>query len=173
VSRWYPSGIYWGRCVIRIVKKLNQTDFSEFGDVIEHRGDQRRSPLSIDFTKDRADIHRAFWVSKVVEATHLPAQIKFMERHPYSDQAFVPLRDTRFLVVTCPSNADGSPDLEGLRAYEAGPGQGVTYKRNVWHAPLSAFTAPAEFFVTMGVTDRAANDEFYELPIPIALDREA
>lgn len=156
----------------RIVQPLKQADFVDFGDVIEHQGDQRRRALSIDFTCEQDDMRRAFWVSKVVEATSLPAQVKFLERHPFSDQAFVPLRDTRFLVVTCPSNPDGSPDLERIHAYEAGPGQGVIYRRNVWHAPLSAFNAPSEFFVTMGVTDKAANDEFYELPTPVAIDQE-
>lgn len=157
----------------RIVQLLNQADFSDFGDVIEHRGDQRRRALSIDFTHDHGDMRRAFWVSKVVEATGLPAQVRFLERHPFSDQAFVPLRDTRFLVVICPSHSDGSPNLDQIHAYEAGPGQGVIYRRNVWHAPLSALTAPAEFFVTMGITDKAANDEFYELPTPVAIKREA
>jgi ureidoglycolate lyase len=149
------------------VQPLNQIDFSDFGDVIEHQGDQRRRPLAIDYDRERTDMRRSFWVSKVTEATTLPAQIKFFERHPLSDQAFVPLRDTRFLVVTCPSKADGSPDLDRVHAYEAGPGQGVIYKRNLWHAPLSALTAPTEFFVTMGVTDKAANDEFFEVPMPL------
>lgn len=156
----------------RIVQPLNQADFARFGDVIEHRGDQRRRTMSIDFTDEHDDMRRAFWVSKVIEATNLPAQLKFLERHPFSDQAFVPLRDTRFLVVTCPSHPDGSPDLDQIHAYEAGPGQGIIYKKNVWHAPLSALTAPTEFFVTMGVTDKAANDEFYELPTPLSINRE-
>jgi ureidoglycolate lyase len=156
--------------VSRIVQQLKQADFVDFGDVIEHQGDQRRRALSIDFTHEQDGMRRAFWVSKVVAATALPAEVKFLERHPFSDQAFVPLRDTRFLVVTCPSNPDGSPDLEQIHAYEAGPGQGVIYRRNVWHAPLSAFDAPVEFFVTMGVTEKAANDEFYELPTPVVIN---
>jgi ureidoglycolate lyase len=148
---------------------LNQADFADFGDVIEHSGDQRRRALSIDYANEHEDMRRAFWVSKVVEATPLPARIRFLERHPFSDQAFVPLRDTRFLVVICPSRPDDSPDIERIRAYQARPGQGVIYRRKVWHAPLSALTAPAEFFVTMGITARAANDEFHELPMPIAI----
>ncbi|MBB3595232.1 ureidoglycolate lyase [Rhizobium sp. BK529] len=157
----------------RTLQPLNQAGFTKYGDVIEHQGDQRRRALSIDFTAEHDDMRRAFWVSKVVEATTLPARIKFLERHPFSDQAFVPLRDTSFLVVACPDNPDGGPDLDRLNAYIASPGQGVIYRRNVWHAPLSALTAPAEFFVTMGITDKAANDEFYELPIPLAIDPEA
>lgn len=157
----------------RTLQPLNQAGFTDFGDVIEHKGDQRRRTFSIDYASDHDDMRRAFWVSKVVETTNLPAQIKFLERHPFSDQAFIPLRDTRFLVVACPSNADGSPNLDQIHAYEAAPGQGVIYRRNVWHAPLSSLTAPSEFFVTMGITDKAANDEFYELTTPLAIDMEA
>ncbi|NLS07056.1 ureidoglycolate hydrolase [Rhizobium sp. P32RR-XVIII] len=153
----------------RIIQPLTQREFAGFGDVIEHEGDQRRRALSIDFIDAQDDMRRAFWVSKVSEAATLPTKVTQLERHPYSDQGFVPLRDTRFLVVVCPDDAKGDPDVERIKAFVAEPGQGVIYRRNVWHAPLSALTAPAEFFVTMGVTDKADNDEFFELATPLGI----
>jgi ureidoglycolate lyase len=156
--------------VDRIIQPLNQADFAAFGDVIEHQGDQRRHALSINFACEHDDMRRAFWVSKLSEATTLPAQITQLERHPFSDQAFVPLRETRFLVVTCPDDENGAPELSKLNAFLTAPGQGVIYRRNVWHAPMAALTAPTEFFVTMGMTDKAANDEFVDLPTPLNID---
>lgn len=154
----------------RTVQPLTQQGFAPFGDVIEHHGAERRHPLSVDYAREHNDIRQAFWVSKVIEEIGFPAQLKFMERHPFSDQAFVPLRDSRFLVVICPDNADGTPDVSQVQAFVAEPGQGVIYKRNVWHAPLTSLNAPAEFFVTMGVTDKAANDEFFELATPLIIE---
>ncbi len=153
----------------RIIQPLTQDDFAEFGDVIEHQGDQRRRALSIGFVQAADDMRRAFWVSKVLKATALPANITLLERHPYSDQAFVPIHDIRFLAVVCPNLPNGDPDAERFRAFLASPGQGVVYRRNVWHAPLSVLTAPAEFFVTMGVTDKADNDEFFELTTSLGI----
>jgi ureidoglycolate lyase len=158
--------------VKRFVRPLTRRDFAAYGDVIQHHGDERRHRLSIEFFSDRSDMRQEFWVSKVSTPTDVPSSIAQFERHPLSDQAFVPLDAIRFLVVVCPSRSDGTPDAEGCEAFLAGPGQGIIYRRNVWHAPLSSLTAPAEFFVTMGVAENAKNDEFYDLPAPLHIDFE-
>jgi ureidoglycolate lyase len=158
--------------VKRVVRPLTQSDFAVFGDVIQHHGGQRRHRLSIDFCGEDSRMRQEFWVSKVSTQTDLPSSIVQLERHPLSDQAFVPLDAVRFLVVACPSRPDGLPDMEACEAFVAGPGQGIIYRRNVWHAPLSSLTAPAEFFVTMGVAEHVANDEFYDLPIPLHIEFE-
>ncbi|ROT41550.1 hypothetical protein SODALDRAFT_331298 [Sodiomyces alkalinus F11] len=47
--------------------------------------------------------------------------------------------------------ARGVPDLRNLRAFIAGPGQGVTYGAGTWHAPMVALGPPGavvEFAVT-------------------------
>ncbi|MFC7398075.1 ureidoglycolate lyase [Chelatococcus sp. GCM10030263] len=156
----------------RFVRPLTQSEFGAFGDVIQHYGGERRHRLSIDFCGEHNPMRQAFWVSKVSTATDLPNSIGQLERHPLSDQAFVPLNAVQFLVVVCPSRPDGMPDMEACEAFVAGPGQGIIYRRNVWHAPLSSLTAPAEFFVTMGVADNATNDEFCDLPSPLHIALE-
>lgn len=152
------------------VRPLNQDEFAAFGDVIEHRGDSRRHPLTIDHCGAHDDMRYGCWVSKLETAVSDSALITKFERHPYSDQAFIPLGNVKFLVVVCPDLPDGGPDTAHAKAFLAGPGQGVIYRRNAWHAPLAALSAPAEFFVTMGVTDKASNDEFFDLQAPIRLD---
>jgi ureidoglycolate lyase len=153
--------------VKRFVRPLTRSDFTAFGDVIQHHGGERRHPLSINFCGEQNEMRQEFWVSKVSARTELPNSIAQLERHPLSDQAFVPLDAVQFLVVVCPSRANGMPDMEACEAFVAGPGQGIIYRRKVWHAPLSSLTAPAEFFVTMGVAENAMNDEFYDLPHPL------
>ncbi|KAL2757943.1 hypothetical protein ACRALDRAFT_1068407 [Sodiomyces alcalophilus JCM 7366] len=50
--------------------------------------------------------------------------------------------------------ARGIPDLRNLRAFIAGPGQGVTYGAGVWHAPMVAL-GPAGSAVEFAVTQFA------------------
>lgn len=165
-----PAGSFLGVFVSLRIRPLNQDEFAHFGDVIEHRGDHRRHPLTIDYCEAYDDMRYGCWVSKLQSPVSDFALITRFERHPYSDQAFVPLGDVKFLVVVCPDRPDGSPDSASLSAFVAGPGQGVIYRRNAWHAPLAALSAPAEFFVTMGVTEKGSNDEFFELAAPIRLE---
>jgi len=75
----------------------------------------------------------------------LPFDVKLLERHPCSTQAFVPMVCTRFLVVTAPTAGDGSPDAAGIVAFVCGPGQGVSYDVGVWHHPIIALDGDADF----------------------------
>jgi ureidoglycolate lyase len=76
--------------------------------------------------------------------SRFPVLAESMEKHPCSSQLFVPKKVERYLVVVAPG--DAAPDLEGLRAFVATPGQSVIYGPGVWHMPLIVFgAAPAEF----------------------------
>jgi ureidoglycolate lyase len=76
--------------------------------------------------------------------SRFPVLAESMEKHPCSSQLFVPMKVESYLVVVAPGVE--APDLEGLRAFVAMPGQGVIYGPGVWHMPLIVFgTAPAEF----------------------------
>lgn len=75
----------------------------------------------------------------------LPFDVKLLERHPCSTQAFIPMLCTRFLVVTAPAAGDGSPDVGGIVAFVCGPGQGVSYAVGVWHHPIIALDGDADF----------------------------
>lgn len=140
---------------------LTAEAFSRFGEVVAHRGDERRHR----FAMAGADgLKQAFWVTKIAQAISFPFAIDKLERHPHADQAFFPLSGQRMLIVVCPSLDDGGPDVGHALAFVSEPGQGVVYRRNVWHAGMSVLDAPAEFVVTMAM-DRAAADTDIFLPI--------
>jgi allantoicase len=67
--------------------------------------------------------------------------IKVLERHPHTNQAFVPMGnrqgDVRYLVVVALSSSDGQPDLGTLRAFVATGAQGIMYNTGVWHQPMT------------------------------------
>lgn len=102
----------------------------------------------------------------------LPLSLRLLERHPCSSQAFLPLVCSRFLVCVAPSAADGSPDLAGLRVFVAAPGQGINYRLGVWHHPIVALDAPAEFAM-LAWEDGGCDDcveHWFPAPISVSLD---
>ncbi|MEZ4299951.1 MAG: ureidoglycolate lyase [Polyangiaceae bacterium] len=78
-------------------------------------------------------------------AKSLPFEIVLLEKHPCSTQAFLPMVCTRYLVCVAPALPDGTPDIEGLVAFQCGPGQGINYRRDVWHHPILALDGDADF----------------------------
>jgi ureidoglycolate lyase len=147
---------------------LTAQAFSEFGEVIAHQGQERRH----HFPLEGADgLGQAFWVTKVAEAISFPFTVSQMERHPHSDQAFFPLSGQRMLIVVCPSLPDGGPDLSDVRAFVSEPGQGILYRRNVWHTGMSVLDLPSEFVVTMAMEKTASDtDIFLPLDQPFHVD---
>lgn len=133
---------------------LTRDVFLPFGDVvIAERSDI--TPTMVNFgTAARRD-HAARLENKRAHAqpnlatfrcapwTRFPVLAESMEKHPGSSQLFVPMKVERYLVVVAPG--DEAPDVEGLRAFVAEPGQGVVYGAGVWHMPLIVFGTPAEF----------------------------
>jgi len=66
----------------------------------------------------------------------LPVELREIERHPFSSQAFLPMQPTRFLVVVAGSAEE--PDAGDVRAFLATGQQGVNFRAGVWHHPLLA-----------------------------------
>lgn len=77
-------------------------------------------------------------------ARTLPLELKLLERHPHSTQAFLPLVVGEMLVCVAPNAADGAPDLAQLRAFVGQAGQGVNYNAGVWHHPIVALHRDAD-----------------------------
>src|SRR4051812_10429523 len=115
---------------------LTREAFAAFGDVvIAERADI--TPIMVNFgTAARRD-HAAALESTRAHAlpnlatfrcapwARFPVVAESMEKHPRSSQLFVPMKVDRYLVVVAPG--DSAPDIEGLRAFVAVPGQGVVY----------------------------------------------
>lgn len=101
----------------------------------------------------------------------LPGAIRRLERHPHAAQTFLPLTVGRWMVAAAPTGADGLPELGGLAAFLAGPGDAVCFDRNIWHAPMTVFDQPAAMVMMMWRA--AAGDDTVLLdlsePIPFAL----
>jgi ureidoglycolate lyase len=100
-------------------------------------------------------------------AKALPFEVRLLERHPCSTQMFVPMSCRRFLIVVCPDDARGEPDLAGLRAFVCGPGQGVNYRAGVWHHPIIALDEAADFLMLSWEDGSARDCEEHPLSAPL------
>jgi ureidoglycolate lyase len=133
---------------------LTREAFLPFGDVvIAERADI--TPVMVNFgtaarrndagslVNQRPHAHPNLATFRCAPWSRFPVIAESMEKHPRSSQLFVPMKVERYLVVVAPG--DDAPDVEGLQAFVALPGQGVIYGPGVWHMPLIVFGTPAEF----------------------------
>ena len=88
-----------------------------------------------------------------------PIEVKLLERHPLSSQAFFPLDNKPYLVLV--AAATEKIELDSLRAFLAHGRQGVNYKRGVWHHPLLAIDKETDFIVVDRGGDGENCDEFF------------
>ncbi|KAJ7703008.1 galactose-binding domain-like protein [Mycena rosella] len=82
-------------------------------------------------------------------------ELKVMERHPYTNQAFIPMGKgsgegladpgSAYLVVVAKNAADGRPDLSTVRAFIATASQGIVYDTAVWHQPMTVLGKAMDF----------------------------
>lgn len=134
------------------VEPLTPEGFAPFGDVVSaglaagasaNQGTAVRFDWAARLVNERPGARPNLSVFRSVART-LPLSITLLEKHPRSTQAFLPLICARILVIVAPTAADGTPDLDGLRAFVALPGQGINYGVGVWHHPIVALDALAE-----------------------------
>ena len=122
---------------------LTPEAFSDYGAVLMTSGKvPSRSEFAgnIDNLRDHAKANLTF-----IHAAPKPAVIKAVERHEFSNQVFVPMRDARFLVGVCKETPNGNPDMNSLIVFLALSGQAVNYNAGVWHSPLCVIDEPAQF----------------------------
>jgi ureidoglycolate lyase len=101
------------------------------------------------------------------EPCALPLTLEMVERHPLGSQAFIPMTAEPFLVTVAP-DAGGRPGP--VRAFVAGPGQGVNLLRGVWHGVLTPL-GPSGLFAVIDRIGAGANlDEhrFDAAPVIVA-----
>ncbi|EED81677.1 ureidoglycolate hydrolase [Postia placenta Mad-698-R] len=79
--------------------------------------------------------------------------VKLLERHPYTNQAFIPMGageelpqpGTRYLVIVALNGEGDRPDLATMRAFVAHAGQGVVYNTGLWHHPMAVIDKAMDF----------------------------
>ncbi|KAH9935328.1 allantoicase [Fomitopsis serialis] len=80
-------------------------------------------------------------------------EVKLLERHPCTNQAFIPMGGGEgldspgetYLVIVAKNGADDKPDLQSMRAFIATAGQGIVYNTGIWHHPMAVIDRTMDF----------------------------
>ena len=93
-----------------IPKQITKENFSSFGDIISTK-DVKPIDINAGYAKrfdDLANINTSIDNGKTIvsifSATkrNFPMKIDMMEKHPLGSQAFIPMKETTFLVLVAP-----------------------------------------------------------------------
>jgi len=128
----------------KIIKPIHITkeNFSEFGDMISTK-DIKPLKINNGYAKRYDGIANLNTSNDNGETTisifsalkrSFPLKIDMMEKHPLGSQAFIPMKETTFLVFVAPKGE--KPSLDKVEAFIVPPGIGVNYNPGIWHFPL-------------------------------------
>ena len=125
-----------------IPKPITKINFSKFGDIITtddlkpieiNNGYAKRFDgiANLNTSKDNGVLTISIFSAL---KRSFPMKIDMMEKHPLGSQAFIPMKETTFLVFVAPEGE--KPDLNKIESFIVPPGIGVNYKIDIWHFPL-------------------------------------
>ncbi len=136
---------------ILTLSALTQDAFAPFGDVLDVTGGPDKlinqglcgrfhDRARLDFGPDgRAGISLFDAVPRA-----LPYLLEMVERHPEGSQAFIPMHEQAFLVITA-QDEGGRPGRP--QAFLSNGAQGINFHRNIWHGVLTPLSHPGRFAV--------------------------
>ena len=121
---------------------INNLNFSEFGEVITTK-DIKPLDINNGYAQRFDGIANLDTKEKNGETTisifsalkrNFPMKIDMMEKHPLGSQAFIPMKETTFLVFVAPEG--DVPNLNKIESFIVPPGIGINYNPGIWHFPL-------------------------------------
>ena len=151
-------------------RPLTPDAFKPYGQVLMGPGEgpeRYEFAAVVDNRRPDAKANFTFMRSKLAQS---PVAVRAMERHVFSNQIFVPMNGTAYLVAACPSTADGDPDLDRLEVFVATGGQAINLDTGVWHAPNTPLGTPGEFVMLRFDDGGPADTELRQLDAPIEVD---
>jgi len=125
-------------------KPITKENFSKFGDMIT-TADIKPIEINEGYAKRFDGIANLNTSADNGETTicifsalkrSFPMKVDMMEKHPLGSQAFIPMKQTTFLVLVAPEGK--KPDLNKIEAFVVPPEIGVNYNPGTWHFPLIA-----------------------------------
>lgn len=146
-----------------LLHAITEEAFAPFGTLLDFPGTGERVDASRHLTNLRRQAEVQFSITNRI-STELPFLNRTMERHRWSAQMFVPIDVSRYIVAVAPCAADGGPDLANLRGFSVSGDQGIVYRPDVWHCPMTVLDHNARYAVLLWRDGTADDEEFVELP---------
>ena len=123
-------------------KKITRKNFKKFGEVISTK---KIKPININngyakrfdnLCKINTSLKKGNTIMSIFSARKrkFPMNIKMMEKHPLGSQAFIPMKETKFLVFVAPKGK--KPNVKKIESFIIPKQTGINYKPGIWHFPL-------------------------------------
>ena len=153
---------YNGVMKIITARPIDTDSFAPYGQLLDVPPKPGRYDFQAELFNGRSDAKPNLLLARA-NGISLPLDMKVMERHPHSSQAFFPLDAERYIVMVCPGAADGSPDMARLDAFLIPGNLGINYNPGTWHHPMTALDSPANFAALVWEDGSEADTEWYTL----------
>lgn len=150
-------------------RPIDAIAFAPFGQVLEVPANGNRQDYAAGLSATGGSLKPNLAIVRG-EPRPMPFQLEAMERHPASSQAFMPLSASRYLVLVCPSKADGSPDFGRLEAFECNGNQAINYNRGTWHHGMTTLDQPGTFVMFMWDEGSERDTEWSRVVEPILIN---
>ena len=123
-------------------KKINKTNFSKFGQIIDtskkkyFRINNGYAKRYDNLGKINTSLKKGRTIVSIFSAKKrkFPMKVDMMEKHPLGSQAFVPMKETSFLVFVAPKG--NKPDLKKIQSFRIPKQTGINLNPGIWHFPL-------------------------------------
>ena len=123
-------------------KKITNKNFKKFGEVISTK---KIKPININngyakrfdnLCKINTSLKKGNTIMSIFSTRKrkFPMNIKMMEKHPLGSQAFIPMKETKFLVFVAPKGK--KPNVKKIKSFIIPKQTGINYKPGIWHFPL-------------------------------------
>ncbi len=91
-------------------------------------------------------------------------EVRWLERHAFSTQMFVPMRAGRYVVVV--AHGGDAPELASLRAFVVEGSRAITYRPGTWHHPMIALDDSLDFvnFIFSDGSERDCDEVAFDPP---------
>jgi allantoicase len=153
--------------VVLPVVPLTPEAFAPFGQVLQAYGDHTTAPKGVRITPANGGSASKFHKLALLDSSYPPESgattgisiyrcnpstdiaedgsmaLKVLERHRFTNQAFVPMGQEKldgsgwkYIVVVSQNGEDDKPDLRTLRAFVASSAQGVVYGKAIWRESI-------------------------------------
>ena len=123
-------------------KMANKKNFKKFGQIID-TSKKKYFRINDGFAKRydnlgkiNTSINKGKTIVSIFSAKkrRFPMKIDMMEKHPLGSQAFVPMKETSFLVFVAPKG--NQPNLTKIESFRIPKQTGINLNPGVWHFPL-------------------------------------
>ena len=123
-------------------KKVSKKNFNKFGQIID-TSKKKYFKINDGYAKRYDNLGRIDTSTRKgativsifsAKKRKFPMKIDMMEKHPLGSQAFVPMKETSFLVFVAPKGKE--PNLKKVESFRIPKQTGINLNPGIWHFPL-------------------------------------